>query len=155
MVALYTRNPEIMVGNKTILLLLILALHVSVISQDNDSIIEYVGVSVADQMPAPLDEILKFIQKEISVPCMEISDSLSRIVLISFWVDTIGCTYKHKVEKGITAELNDEALRVCRLLKFEKPAYSNGVPVEIQYTLPVDFSSSNNRKRPERRSLNK
>jgi protein TonB len=79
---------------------------------------------------------------------MDLSDSLSRIVLVSFWVDTIGSTYNHKIEKGITTELDNEALRVCRLLKFEKPAYSNCVPVEIQYTLPVDFSSATDRKDP-------
>ncbi len=126
----------------------------SVHCQTNDSI-EQIGISIADEMPASCNEIMCIVQDCLQYPKKRLSDSISGIVLVSFWVDTNGNTYNHKVEKGISPEFNNEALRVCRLLKFENPAYSNGIPVQIQYTLPVNFSVATDRKRPQRRSLNK
>ncbi len=114
----------------------------------NDSI-EYIGISIAEEMPVFNGEIVDFIQANIKYPQLAKNDSIQGRVFISFWVDTSGVTTEHKVAKGIREDLDKEALRIAKLIVFDKPAMQRGKPVKIQYTVPVDFSlkkSHNNLK---------
>lgn len=80
--------------------------------------------------------LLKFIEenvREVNVP-----EGDSRVV-VQFLVDTLGCTSNHKIIKGINPELDNEALRVSRLLKFMSPAIQRGQPVNYIYTVVFDF----------------
>jgi len=64
-------------------------------------------------------------------------------VIIQFTVDTLGNTSNHKVIKSVNKELDDEALRVSKLIKFYKPAFQNGKPVNVVFTLPLDYKNLN------------
>jgi hypothetical protein len=69
-------------------------------------------------------------------------DTLEKIevVYVQFLVDTLGFTHHHQVLRGVNQQLDAEALRVCRLIKFDNPAKQRGKPVCIYYTVPVKFS---------------
>lgn len=60
-------------------------------------------------------------------------------VYVRFLVDTLGATHQHKVMKGVNPQLDEEALRVCRLIKFDHPAMQGGKPAETFYTVPIRF----------------
>ena len=78
----------------------------------------------------------KFIEenvREVNVP-----EGNTRVV-VQFLVDTLGYTSDHKIIRGINPELDNEALRVSRLLKFMYPAIQRGKPINFTYTLPFDF----------------
>ena len=80
--------------------------------------------------------LAKFIDenvREVNVP-----EGNSRVV-VQFLVDTLGYTSNHKIIRGINPELDNEALRVSRLLKFMKPAIQRGKPVNFNYTLSFNF----------------
>ena len=51
-----------------------------------------------------------------------------------------GFTFGHKVIKGVREDLDNEALRVTTLIKFERPAFQRGKPIEVKYTVPVVFN---------------
>ncbi len=71
-------------------------------------------------------------------------DTLSRTktVYVCFAVDTLGFTRNHSVLRSDDSLLNEEALRVCRLIKFDRPAMQRGKPIQLnQYLVPVRFSS--------------
>lgn len=65
----------------------------------------------------------------------------TKIVRVKFIVDTTGNTYNHEIVSGYgnSTSLNDEALRVCRLLKFSKPAMQGDKPVSVWFYIPVQF----------------
>lgn len=65
--------------------------------------------------------------------------SVPKIVYIKCVVDTLGNTHNHKVTQGASPSLDKEAIRVCRLIKFDNPAMQNGRPVSIDFTIPVKF----------------
>lgn len=52
----------------------------------------------------------------------------------------------HKVLTGIRKDLNDEALRVVKLVNFEKPAMQSGKPIKVKYTIPVVFKLTEEKK---------
>jgi len=83
-----------------------------------------------------LKGLVKFIVenvREVDVP------EGNSIVIVQFLVDTLGYTYDHEIIREINSELDNEALRISRLLKFERPAMQRGKPVNVTYTLPFDF----------------
>jgi len=64
---------------------------------------------------------------------------LSVRAFISFWIDTIGVTGNHEIIEGIRKDLNNEALRVAKLINFDRPAIQRGKPIKVKYTVPVEF----------------
>ncbi|HOK26812.1 MAG TPA: energy transducer TonB [Bacteroidales bacterium] len=106
----------------------------------NENLIE--GFSV-ESMPVFEGRLEKFIEKHIQYPMSALKDSIEGRVFVSFWVDSLGNTSKHTLILGIREDLNQEALRVAKLIKFSKPAMQNGKPVKVKYTLPFDFNLSN------------
>ena len=87
--------------------------------------------------------LLEFIRNNIKPVKMPNGDSK---VIIQFTVDTLGNTSNHKVIKSVNKELDNEALRVSKLIKFYKPAFQNGKPVNVVFTLPLDFKKLFNQK---------
>lgn len=63
----------------------------------------------------------------------------TQTVYVQFEVDTLGFTFHHKVLKGVNQQLDSEALRVCRLIKFDHPAMRGGRPAKFSYLLPIKF----------------
>jgi TonB family protein len=134
---------------RKVLYIFVLCFCANTLFAQNDSI-EYIGISIAEDMPVFNGGINDFIQANIKYPQSAKNDSIQGRVFISFWVDTSGITTEHEVAKGVREDLDKEALRVAKLIKFEKPAMQRGKPVKIQYTVPVEFSlkeSSNNKRK--------
>ena len=104
---------------------------------ENDSIEIIFGVDAwPDFNKESTKGLIKFIDenvREINIP-----EGNSR-VFVQFLVDTLGYTSNHKIIRGVNAELDNEALRVSRLLKFMKPAIQRGKPINFTYTLVFDF----------------
>jgi hypothetical protein len=142
--------------NRSVLtLLLLIAITGKVIGQSNfasDSIIEF-GSGVVEKFPtfAGGEEGLKsFIDSILVYPSVGIENKIEGIVYVLTWVDICGNTSKHMILNEIQFDIDQEALRVTRLVKFKEPAKIRGIPVEIKYIIPVEFKLSNlNEKKKE------
>ncbi len=80
--------------------------------------------------------LAKFIKENLQR--VNVPEGDSRVV-VQFLVDTLGYTSDHKVIKSVTYELDNEAMRISKLLKFMSPATQRGKPVNFIYTLTFDF----------------
>lgn len=85
------------------------------------------------------EAFLKMIKTNLIYPQSALMDSVEGKVYVQFWVDTIGNTTNHIILKGVRNDLDEEALRVARLIKFDKPAMQRGKTVRVKYNLPVEF----------------
>jgi len=101
---------------------------------NDESLVMYI-----ENPPQFKGDLRTFIQQQVNYPETMKIDSIDCKVFVTFWVDTIGKTVEHKVAKGIREDVNNEALRVARLIKFEKPAMQRGKPIRVSYTVPVVF----------------
>ena len=79
-------------------------------------------------------------------PKKALDEKVEGRVLVSFWVDTNGKTINHEIVEGIRNDLNQEALRIVRLLAFTKPGMQNGKPVKVKYTIKVEFKFPTQKK---------
>ena len=61
-------------------------------------------------------------------------------ILIDVFIDTKGNVYDYKVQKSVYPPLDNEALRVVKLIPQKwLPAIKNGEPIKAIYTFPVIF----------------
>ena len=96
-------------------------------------------ITFIEEAPVFNGNLKEFIQGELAYPLSAKKDTIEGIVVIFFKIDTLGLTVNHKVVKGIREDLNNEAHRVAKLIKFDKPALQKGRPIEVEYTVPVEF----------------
>lgn len=117
----------------------------TVFSQSNDSIIE-IGNGLVEYMPKYENGylgLLQFIETNIQYPSKALEDSIEGVVYVSFIVDISGKTSNHKILRGIREDIDNEALRVIKLLIFEKPATLRGKPIKYEYLMPINFIMNN------------
>lgn len=107
--------------------------------EKNDSLIEF-GNGVCEQLPALVNySIDDFIDSVMIYPVSALSDSMQGIVFIRCEVEITGSTNNHCVLKGLSNDMNNEAMRIARLIKFDIPAKTRGKPVKINYVIPIKF----------------
>lgn len=145
---------------KTKLLLLFFCLFcgIHVFSQiRNDSIEEFSLGTVVESIPDfrkknGNEKLIKFIVQNLQYPETALKDSLEGRVITQFWIYNLGNTYDHKIVRGIREDLDNEALRVVKLLKYEVPAMLRGKPAALRFTLPIIFNMEGlrNFNNPER-----
>ena len=87
-----------------------------------------------------IDSLVTFIKNNIDYPNSALKDSIEGRVIVAFMIDTLGATFDHKIVRGVRYDLDLEALRVSRFLKFDVPALRKDKPVTIRYVVPVAFS---------------
>jgi len=86
------------------------------------------------------DALMKFIGRNTMYPDSARSNNIEGKLYVSFIIEPDGRSTEHKIIRGIHPLLDAEALRVCRLITYEKGGKQSGKPVRVQYTLPLKFT---------------
>ena len=96
----------------------------------------------ADEMPAfpgGAPAFQEFLRQKIRYPEDALRRNLSGKVHISFVVDEQGHILDPKVVRGLGGGLDEEALRLVRIMPWWTPGRVAGQPVRVAYTLPIVF----------------
>jgi protein TonB len=91
-----------------------------------------------DMLPEPIGGTAawsKFLQKNLHYPSTEAQGR----VIISFVVEKDGSLTDITVLKGVSPELDNEAMRVIKKAPAWKPGVQNGRPVRVKFTVPIVF----------------
>lgn len=99
-------------------------------------------VVLADVQPAfpgGVEAYRTFLQKNVHYPEAAKARSLSGDVFVSFIVDEAGRLLEAEVIKGVGYGLDEEALRLVRLMSWWTPAQLAGKPVRVPATLRIRF----------------
>jgi len=82
----------------------------------------------------------KFIASHITYPKEAIEKRIEGNVMVEFIVEKDGAISNIKVIKSVSAELDQEAIRVVKMMPNWKPGKHNGELVRCFYTIPIKFS---------------
>ncbi|MFD2785253.1 energy transducer TonB [Hymenobacter rubripertinctus] len=85
----------------------------------------------------------KFLSKELHYPESALRQGLSGRVYVRFLITEAGHIQDAEVVKGLGAGLDEEALRLVRIMPWWTPARIGGQPVRLSYTLPITFRALN------------
>jgi TonB family protein len=98
---------------------------------------------VVDEMPLfPGGDValLKYIARETIYPESAKIQNIQGRVIVRFAVTTEGDVTKATILKGVSPELDDEALRVVKDLPKFTPGRQNGINVPVWYMVPITFT---------------
>lgn len=81
-----------------------------------------------------------WLHQNVKYPEKAITDGISGKVYVSFIVNSKGKVVFPKVIRGLSPELDNEALIVLSKMPNWQPATQNGTPVSVSYTVPIKFT---------------
>jgi len=87
-------------------------------------------------------KLLEWVQKTIQYPKAAKERGEKGRVTVSFIIGSNGKVYNAKIERGVTPELDAEALRVVNAMSDWTPGTLKGKPVGVKYVLPITFRLS-------------
>ncbi len=97
-------------------------------------------IGTVEEAPSfPEGDVPEYIKKHLIYPPKALKDKVQGRVIVQFWVNKDGSIGEVKVARGLTPELDDEAVRVVESMPKWKPAKQRNQPVRVKYTLPVNF----------------
>ena len=108
----------------------------------NESVDENGVYMKCDQMPmypGGMQELLKYLQKNIQYPQDAKEKGIHGRVIVQFIVEKDGSIKDTKVVRGIDPSLDNEALRVINAMPKWEPGKHKGEAVSVKYTVPVSF----------------
>jgi len=94
------------------------------------------------EFPGGPGEMMKFISQSVVYPQDAIEMNEQGRVYISFIVEKDGSLTEIKVEKGVSATIDAEAIRVIELMPKWIPGELAGVPVRTKAMMPINFTLS-------------
>ena len=96
----------------------------------------------AEEMPAfpgGNTAMLTFLGRKLNYPAAALDHQVSGKVHVTFTVDAEGHLHNPHVVRGLGFGLDEEALRLVRIMPWWTPGKINGQPVWVSVTLPIGF----------------
>lgn len=95
------------------------------------------------EYPGGMEELMKYLQKEIKYPKEALEKKTQGRVIVQFVVEKDGSITEAKVMKSVDPLLDAEALRVVNAMPNWKPGKQRGKEVRTHFTIPISFRLSN------------
>ena len=89
--------------------------------------------------PGGMDEVVKYIQTHIQYPPTAVYKKIEGKVWVESVIDRDGKVVQPKVAYSVHPLLDQEALRIVRMMPDWKPGKLNGETVKVKYVFPVTF----------------
>ena len=95
------------------------------------------------QFPGGIQELMKYLQKNIKYPSICQEQGIQGRVIVQFVVEKDGSIADVQVIKAVNPYLDKEAVRVVSTMPKWSPGKQRGKPVRVRFTLPVTFRLNN------------
>ena len=99
----------------------------------------YNSVDKAPDYPGGIKKLLIDIKKNLRYPSNALKNKIQGRVIVSFVVKKDGSVTDVKVVRGISPEIDNEALRIMSLLPKWQPGSDKGKLVNVHYNMPIPF----------------
>lgn len=91
------------------------------------------------EFPGGEEALYKYLAENIKYPVLAKEKGTQGRVYVTFVVEKDGSVTDAKVLRGVSEEVDAEALRVINAMPKWKPGMQQGVPVRVQYNIPIIF----------------
>jgi periplasmic protein TonB len=98
---------------------------------------------VDPQFPGGIYEMQKWIMHNINYPEAARENREQGIVYVKFIVGSDGVLRDITIARGVSESLDNECLRLVAAMPRWTPGYQDGKPVNVSFTLPINFRLSN------------
>lgn len=123
-----------------LLLVLMILSSVTMTAQDDEQVaLQDSTLESMPSFPGGKAALFQFLSKTIKYPVSAEEKIIQGRVIVGFYVEADGMLTDIKVKKSVDPSLDEEAVRVVKSMPKWIPGKKDGVPVKIEYTLPVTF----------------
>ena len=141
---------------KTLLITFILFSFITAKAQNTDTANRiFTFVEMEPSFPGGIDEFYGYLQANIKYPPDAKKNRLQGTVFVSFVVEKDGSLTNSAILKGVSPDIDAEALRVINNSPKWKAGIQNGRPVRVQYSIPLNFKLPPEAEQHRIDSLNK
>lgn len=102
----------------------------------------YTQVEKMPAYPGGEEALMQYMLENLNLPETALNDTVSGISYIGFVVTKAGQVEQVHVIKSFREDCDQEAMRVIKAMPAWKPGIQDGKPVNVQYTLPIQFTLS-------------
>lgn len=106
----------------------------------------YTQVEKMPAFPGGEEALMQYMLENLNLPETALNDTVSGISYIGFVVTKVGQVEQVHVIKSFREDCDQEAMRVIKAMPAWKPGIQDGKPVNVQYTLPIQFTLSTSRQ---------
>lgn len=99
----------------------------------------FVIVEEMPRFPGGEDPLFSYLAEHIKYPDAAVEAGIQGVVYIQFVVEKDGSISEPRVLRGIGGGCDQEAIRVIASMPSWQPGKQRGVPVRVQYNLPIRF----------------
>src|SRR6185312_6272502 len=103
----------------------------------NDTV--YSVVETLPEFPGGMQALLTYVAKNTKYPQNAVKNKIEGKVIVNFIIEKDGSVTNVKPYRGVSPDLDKEALRVISSLPKWKPGAQHGKPVRTAYTMPIAF----------------
>lgn len=123
-----------------LLLALMLSSSVTMMAQDDEQVaLQDSTLESMPSFPGGQTALFQFLSRTIKYPVSAEEKKIQGRVIVGFVVDVDGMLTDIKVKKSVDPTLDSEAVRVIKSMPKWNPGKKGGIPVRVEYTLPVTF----------------
>lgn len=102
--------------------------------------LEYYDFMILPEFPGGLDNLMRFMRKEVKYPGKAKRKNIEGRVFITFIVDKEGYVNDVEVKKGVHELLDNEAVRAVKEFPQFKAGKEDGEKVNVRFILPINFN---------------
>ncbi len=107
-------------------------------SKNDDEV--FMVVEEMPEYPGGVEALRMFLAQSVKYPMEAVKKGVQGKVYVNFVVEKDGSVGLVKIARGVSPELDAEALRVVKLLNNWVPGKQKGKPVRVSYTVPINFA---------------
>lgn len=100
----------------------------------------FIPVEQMPEFPGGEIELLKFLKKNVDYPKRSKELGITGIVFVEFIISTDGTMTEIKIAKGVSSDIDKEAIRVVNLMPKWIPGSQRNQPVPVGMRLPIRFT---------------
>ena len=100
----------------------------------------FIVVEVEPEFPGGEDARMKFLRDNVVYPKIARETGVEGTVLVSFVVEPDGRITNVEILRGRAPSLDEEALRVAKMMPKWKPGKQRGKTVRVKYNMPIRFT---------------
>ncbi len=99
----------------------------------------FMVVEKMPEFPGGNAELMKFFTTNLKYPIEAQQQGVQGRVIVQFVVGKEGKLRDFEIKKGVSPDLDAEAIRVCQAMPNWKPGTQRGEAVSVKYTVPISF----------------
>jgi protein TonB len=104
----------------------------------------FLTVEKAPGFPGGQEGFIHFLIKTVRYPASGVENRIQGRVWLTFVVEKDGSLTDIKIAKGVSKDIDAEAVRVMKASPKWAPGMQNGKPVRVMYPMPVNFDLPKN-----------